>query len=124
MSGSGCGPCRAAPWGEPVRAAEDLHLEVVLADGPHDTLYPLAVDGPSGEVAEATEHGEGVHDEAKGVEGQMRRLVDVEALEGGQAGGARREEAEVLVPEKEKKMKRKGRAGAPTAFFFPDNFRT
>ena len=107
-----------------MRAAEDLHVEVVLADGAHDTLNPLAVDGPSGEVAEAAEHGEGVHDEAKGVEGQMRRLVDVEALEGGQAGGARREEPEVLVPGERGKRRMKCKAGAQTAFLFPENYRT
>ena len=98
---SGGGPDRAAPRGEPVRPAEDLHVKVILANGAHNALDSLAVDGPTGEVAEATEHREGVDEVPERVEGQMRRLVDVEALQGSQAGGARREQAKVLVPERE-----------------------
>ena len=85
------GPDRAAPRGEPVRTAKDLHVEVILANGAHNALYSLAVDGPACEVAEATENGKGVDEVPECVEGQMRCLVDVKALEGSQAGCARRE---------------------------------
>ena len=92
------GPDGAAPRGKPMRAAEDLDVEIVFPDGAHDALDSLAVDGPAREVAEAGEHREGVDEVSEGVEGQVRRLVDVEALQGAQAGGARREQTEVLVP--------------------------
>ncbi len=44
-------------------------------------LDALAVDGPAGEVAELLEAGTGLQDGREGVDGQVRGLVHVEALQ-------------------------------------------
>ncbi len=67
---------------EPVRPAQDLQLQVVF---PHCSQHlgdPLAIDGPSGQVAEVDEVGKAFKKDLKCIDGELGCLVDVEALEG------------------------------------------
>ena len=65
---------------EPVRAAENLQLQVVVSDGPDDLLNALAVHGPAGEVAELAEVGAGLQDDVEGLKSEVRCFIYVETL--------------------------------------------
>ena len=65
-----------------MRAAEDVQLEVVLPHCPQDLGDALAVDGPSGQVAEMNQVGKSLKEDLERVDCQLGCLVDVEALQG------------------------------------------